>query len=75
MQRPAANGKHAATDWDSLPILLNVWPELGSILRVPRTRAYELAATGAIPGVVRIGQRQLRVNRDVLRRWLEGGGQ
>lgn len=62
-----------ATDWDRLPLLLTVWPEVASILRVPRTRAYELAATGQIPGVVRLGARQYRVNRDALRRWLEGG--
>lgn len=60
----------AVVDWAKLPPLLKVWPEVGQILRVNRTRAYELLPS--LPGVIRLGQRQYRVSRDVLRRWLEG---
>lgn len=74
MKTPNGSRPTPATDWDRLPILLTVWPETAAILRVNRTRVYELAATGGIPGVVRLGQRQYRVHRDTLRRWLEGGG-
>lgn len=57
-------------DWDKLPPLLKVWPEVARILRVNRSRVYELLPS--LPGVVKLGERQYRVNRDVLRRWLEG---
>lgn len=57
-------------DWDQLPPLLKVWPEVAHILRVNRTRAYELVPS--LPGVIRLGRRQIRVARDPLRRWLEG---
>ncbi|HHV54501.1 MAG TPA: hypothetical protein GXX55_03510 [Firmicutes bacterium] len=34
-----------------------------------------MAREGAIPGLIKLGRRRYRVSRDVLRRWLEGGGQ
>lgn len=63
------------TSWDQLPVLLTVWPETAAILRVNKTRAYAMAREGAIPGLIKLGRRRYRVSRDVLRRWLEGGGQ
>ncbi len=44
-------------------------PEVASLLRVARSRAYELVAEGEIPSV-RIG-RSVRVSRRELERWLE----
>jgi excisionase family DNA binding protein len=44
-------------------------PEVAEVLRIARSRAYELVAEGEIPSV-RIG-RSLRVNRGELDRWLE----
>ena len=40
------------------------------VLRIPRSRAYELVADGEIPAV-KIG-RSVRVSRKELDRWLEG---
>lgn len=45
-------------------------PEVAELLRVARSRAYELVADGEIPAV-RIG-RSVRVSRKELDRWLEG---
>lgn len=45
-------------------------PEVAAILQIARSRAYELVATGAIPGAVKIG-RSVRVSREELDRWLE----
>jgi putative molybdopterin biosynthesis protein len=45
-------------------------PEVAEVLRIARSRAYELVADGEIPAV-RIG-RSIRVNRNELERWLEG---
>ena len=44
-------------------------PEVAQILRIARSRAYELVAGGEIPSV-RIG-RSVRVKRAELDRWLE----
>lgn len=44
-------------------------PEVAKVLRIARSRAYELVAGGEIPSV-RIG-RSIRVNRRELERWLE----
>jgi len=43
-------------------------PEVAKVLRIARSRAYELVADGEIPAV-RIG-RSVRVNRKELDRWL-----
>ncbi len=45
-------------------------PEVAEILRVARSRAYELVADGEIPAI-KIG-RSVRVSRKELDRWLEG---
>ena len=44
-------------------------PEVARIIRVARSRAYELVADGDIPSI-RIG-RSVRVSRKELDRWLE----
>jgi excisionase family DNA binding protein len=44
-------------------------PEVAEELQVPRSRAYELIAEGALPAV-RIGKRSIRVNRAELERFL-----
>ena len=47
-------------------------PEVARVLRVPPARAYNLAREGLIP-TVRVG-RQVRVDRDALRHWIDDGG-
>jgi excisionase family DNA binding protein len=44
-------------------------PKVAEVLRVARSRAYELVGSGEIPSV-KIG-RSVRVNRKELDRWLE----
>jgi excisionase family DNA binding protein len=44
-------------------------PEVAKVLRIARSRAYELVAEGEIPSL-RIG-RSVRVSRSDLDRWLE----
>lgn len=44
-------------------------PEVAEVLRIARSRAYELVADGEIPAV-KIG-RSVRVSRKELDRWLE----
>jgi excisionase family DNA binding protein len=44
-------------------------PEAAEELRIPRTRCYDLIATGELPAV-RIGERSIRVNRTELERFL-----
>lgn len=44
-------------------------PEVAQLLRIARSRAYELVSSGEIPSV-RIG-RSVRVSRKELDRWLE----
>lgn len=44
-------------------------PEVAEELQIPRTRAYELIAQGALPAV-RIGERSIRINRRELERFL-----
>lgn len=45
-------------------------PEVARVLRIARSRAYELVADGEIPAV-KIG-RSVRVSRKELERWIEG---
>lgn len=45
-------------------------PKVARVLRIARSRAYELVADGEIPAV-KIG-RSVRVSRKELERWLEG---
>ena len=44
-------------------------PEVADELNIPRSRAYELVASGGLPAV-RIGERSLRVNRRELEMFL-----
>ncbi len=44
-------------------------PEAAELLSLPRTRTYELIASGELPAV-RIGERSIRVNRKELERFL-----
>jgi excisionase family DNA binding protein len=44
-------------------------PEVAEVLRIARSRAYELVADGEIPAI-KIG-RSVRVSRKELDRWLE----
>ena len=46
--------------------------EVSEILRVPRSRAYELARQGLIPSV-RLG-RQVRIEESALHEWIGAGG-
>ncbi|MEW6523647.1 MAG: helix-turn-helix domain-containing protein [Bacillota bacterium] len=48
--------------------------EVAEILRVTNSRAYEMARTGLLPGVVRLG-RQIRVNKVALDEFIRNGGQ
>jgi excisionase family DNA binding protein len=49
--------------------LLRVWPDLGGILRVSRSTAYSLIASGQIPAV-KIGSKITRVRREDVDRFL-----
>ncbi len=44
--------------------------EAARVLRISRSRAYELAQGGELPGLVRIG-RSLRVSRRALDGWID----
>jgi excisionase family DNA binding protein len=44
-------------------------PEAAEVLRIPRTRCYELIQRGELPAV-RIGERSIRVNHQELERFL-----
>jgi excisionase family DNA binding protein len=44
-------------------------PEVAELLRIPRTRAYDLIARGELPAF-RLGARSIRVNRHELERFL-----
>lgn len=51
------------------PELLSI-EEAAAVLRIGRSRAYAMAASGTLPGLVRIG-RSLRVHRRRLLAWIE----
>ncbi len=46
-------------------------PEVAYLLRVPRTRAYEMIARKELPGVIYLSPRTIRVDSSVLIPWLE----
>lgn len=54
------------------PLLLTI-EEAASLLRASRSKVYQLAATGELPGVVRIG-RSVRIRRAALEQWGGTGG-
>jgi excisionase family DNA binding protein len=58
-----------ATDWDSVPIVLDV-PAVGRLLGLGKNATYQAIATGELPSL-RVGRRVL-VPRDRLRALLEG---
>ncbi len=49
-------------------ILLPLWPDAAFAIGVQRTKIYEMARHGELPGLVRIG-RLLRVRRESLENW------
>jgi excisionase family DNA binding protein len=51
------------------PELLSI-EEAAAVLRIGRSRAYAMAASGTLPGLVRIG-RSLRVHRRRLLAWID----
>jgi excisionase family DNA binding protein len=44
-------------------------PEVAELLRLPRTRTYELIQRGELPAV-RVGERSIRIHRGELERFL-----
>lgn len=44
-------------------------PEAARLLGVGRTKAFQMAKSGELPGVIRLG-RSVRVSKPVLLRWL-----
>ena len=60
--------RQTEVDMDEKREFLKV-PEVAEVLRIARSRAYELVAEGEIPSI-RIG-RSVRVSRSELDRWLE----
>jgi len=51
------------------PALLSI-EEAARLLNIGRTRAYEMASAGTLPGVVHIG-RSVRVSRKRLEAWID----
>ena len=47
-------------------------PETAKLLRITRGRAYAMANDGTLPGVIRLGQRTIRVDRAQLIAGLRG---
>jgi excisionase family DNA binding protein len=54
---------------DVEPELLSI-EEAGRILRIGRSTAYDMAASGTMPGLIRLG-RSLRVSRRRLLEWID----
>jgi excisionase family DNA binding protein len=48
--------------------------EWAAVVGIGRSKAYELASRNEVPGLIRIGERRLRVSRRALDRLLENGG-
>jgi excisionase family DNA binding protein len=57
--------------WDDLPVVCNV-DDLAPVLGVNRDTLYEMINRDELPGVRRVGRR-IRISRDRVREWLEGG--
>lgn len=45
--------------------------EAAQLLGIGRSLAYDLARSGELPGVIRLGQKRLRVSRAALERYLQ----
>jgi predicted DNA-binding transcriptional regulator AlpA len=43
-------------------------------LKTPRSTVYYLISTGALPGVIRLSERVIRVDPDAIREWVASGG-
>ncbi|MBA2690918.1 MAG: helix-turn-helix domain-containing protein [Rubrobacter sp.] len=50
-------------------------PEAAHLLRINRGKAYSMAADGSLPGVVRIGPKSIRVDRERLLEGLAGASE
>jgi excisionase family DNA binding protein len=46
---------------------------VSELLDIPKARVYELVRENILPAV-RIGERQIRFDEDVLRQWIANGG-
>ena len=58
----------------SQPARLATVREIAADLRISIGSAYALIREGALPGVVRITPRRLRIDRDVFDAWIAAGG-
>jgi excisionase family DNA binding protein len=54
---------------DEEPLLVSI-EAAGRMLGIGRTRAYEMASAGTLPGVIRIG-RSVKVSRKALVGWVD----
>ena len=52
------------------PRLLYRMEDVAHLLNISRSKAFEMAAAGKLPGVVRLG-RSVRVSRIALERWIQ----
>ena len=43
-------------------------------LKTSRSTVYYLISIGALPGVIRLSERVIRVDPDAVRKWVESGG-
>lgn len=48
--------------------------QVAQVFNIPRLRVYELARMNALPGIVRLGERQLRFDESALRDFIQRGG-
>jgi excisionase family DNA binding protein len=53
---------------DDEPLTLTI-PQAARLLRIGRTKCFEMARSGEIPGVIRFG-RAYRISKPALLRWL-----
>lgn len=44
--------------------------EAAAILRISRSKAYEMAGSGRLPGAVTVGERGVRISRPLLEQWI-----
>jgi excisionase family DNA binding protein len=48
--------------------------EVAELLRVDKQRVYELTRQDALPGIIRLGERQYRYSAQAIENFLHGGG-
>lgn len=51
-------------------LLISV-PEAARRLGIGKSKAWAMAQAGELPGVVRVGQRSVRVSKQALERWID----